>query len=115
MIDCDNYGEAGAIDYYGPQYQLPSPMGHGASYLFWTPRDFNKRDIFIMVTDNRKEMHEDFIKEFQYAAIADSITNPNAREFGSYILLLKNPSQKFRKVWEGYYESDREGTSIFHK
>ena len=114
MIDCDNYGEAGAIDYYGPKHGLPSPMSHGASYLFWTPRDFNKRDIFILVTDNRKEIYEDFIKEFQYAAIADSITNPNAREFGSYILLLKNPSQKFRKVWEDYYESLRRETSIFH-
>ena len=54
--------------------------------------DFNKNDNFLLVTDNRDEIHADFIKQFAYAAIADSITNPYAREYGSYILLLKKPS-----------------------
>lgn len=113
MIDCDNYGEAAAIDYYGRHFNLPSTMGNAASYLFWTPRDFNQRDIFILVTDDRNEIHEDFIKEFQSAVVADSVTNPNAREFGTYILMLKKPSQKFRKRWADYYENLRKGTSIF--
>jgi hypothetical protein len=114
ILDCDNYGESGAIDYYRLPYHLTSPMGHQASYLFWTPADFYKRDVFIMTTDDRGEIHEDFIKEFQYAAVVDSITNPYAREFGSYIILLKKPSQKFRKVWKDYYESLKQNTSLFH-
>jgi hypothetical protein len=115
ILDCDNYGEAGAIDYYGPLYHLTSPMGHQASYLFWTPADFYKKDTFILTTDYRAEIHEDFIHEFEYAAVVDSITNPYAREFGSYSILLKKPSQKFRKVWKDYYESLRQNTSSLHK
>ena len=65
--------------------------------------DFNKNDNFIMVTDYRNEIHEDYIKQFEYAAIADSITNPYAREYESYILLLKKPSAGFRKEWKDDY------------
>jgi hypothetical protein len=104
IIDCDSYGEAGAIDYYGPQYRLKPVMCHAASFLFWTDMGFNKNDNFILVTDSRNEIHADFVKNFVYAAIADSITNPNAREFGSYIILLKKPNAGFRKEWKDDYE-----------
>jgi hypothetical protein len=114
IIDCDNYGEAGAVDYFGPQFHLTPVMGHSASYLFWTPLDFYKKDVFIITTDYRAEIHESFIKEFKYAALADSITNPYAREYGSYIILLKYPSQKFRKVWKDEYESLKKDQSLFH-
>jgi len=114
VIECDNYGENAAVDYYGPLYNLGPTIGQSANYLFWTPlTDFYDKETFIIVTDDRNEIHEDFIKEFESAAVADSITNPYAREFGSYILLLKHPSAKFRKIWEGYYESARQKTSLF--
>jgi len=102
-IDCGNYGEAAAVEYYGQSYHLPPVMCHAASFLFWTRMDFNKNDNFIMVTDYRNEIHEDYIKQFEYAAIADSITNPYAREYESYILLLKKPSAGFRKEWKDDY------------
>ena len=114
ILDCDNYGEAGAVDYYGPAYHLPSPMGHSANYLLWMPRDFYKSNIVILATDNRKEIHEDFIREFHSAAVVDSITDPYAREFGSYIIVLKDPSEKFRKDWRAYYESLLQKTSSLH-
>jgi hypothetical protein len=114
VIDCDNYGEDAAVDYYGLQYQLSPAIGRSASYLFWTPlADFDDKDTFIIITDDRNEIHEDFIKEFETAFIADSITNPYAREFGSYIVLLRQPSQKFRKIWKGYYEYARQKTSVY--
>ena len=87
-------------------------MGHAASYLFWTPADFSsKADNFILTTDYRPEIHEDFIKEFQSATVVDSITNPYSREFGSYIIVFKKPSEKFRKVWQDHYESLKQGTA----
>jgi len=115
-IDCDNYGEGGAIDYYGRAENLASPFGHAASYLFWTPLSvFQTNDNFIMVSDYRAEIHEDFIKEFKSAKLVDSVTNPYAREFGSYIILLQQPSQKFRKDWQAYYETLQQKTSSYHK
>ncbi|TWJ01498.1 dolichyl-phosphate-mannose-protein mannosyltransferase [Mucilaginibacter frigoritolerans] len=114
VIDCDNYGEGAAIDHYGPLYHIGSPIGQSASYLFWTPlTDFYDRDTFVIVTDDRDEIHADFIREFESASVIDSITNRYSREFGSYIILLKQPSQKFRKIWKGHYESARQKTSLF--
>src|ERR1700722_1369928 len=114
IIDCDNYGEEGAVSYYGVPYHLPSPMGHSANFLFWVPPEFYKNNIVILVTDAREEIHADFIHEFKSAGIADSITNPYARENGSYIILLKNPSEKFRKDWKSYYDELKQKTSSFN-
>jgi len=116
IINCGgNYGEAAAVDYYGHLYHLPAPIGHGASYLNWSPLDFTKNNTFVMTTDDRGEIHADYLKEFQYAVVADSITNPYAREYGSYIMLWRNPSQKFRKYWRDYYRGLRDKASVFHK
>jgi hypothetical protein len=113
VIDADNYGEIGAVNYYGPGYALPTAMGHSASFLFWVPPDFFKSNIVILATDSRIVMQEAYVKEFKSSSIKDSITNPFARELGSYIILLKGPSEKFRKDWLAYYESLRRETSFF--
>ena len=113
-LDCGNYGEGGAIDYYGPAFHLPPAMGHAASYLLWTPEDFFRHDIFILVTDYREIINADWIRGFSSVSLADSITTPHAREFGSYIIVLKNPSEKFRQQWRDSYESLKKESSIFH-
>jgi hypothetical protein len=112
IIDCDNYGEEGAVVYYGSPYHLATPMGHSANFLFWIPADFYKSNIVILTTDDREEIHADFVREFKSAAVADSITNPYAREYGSYIILLRGPSEKFRKDWKAYYDGLRMKTSV---
>jgi hypothetical protein len=115
ILDADNYGEIGAINYYGSQYGLPNAMGHSASFLFWVPADFFKSNIVILATDFRPVMQEAYVREFQSSSIIDSISDPLAREWGSYIILLKWPSEKFRKDWLAYYESLRKETSLFNK
>jgi 4-amino-4-deoxy-L-arabinose transferase-like glycosyltransferase len=56
LLFCDNYGEAGAVNYYGPQYHLPPAYSADASFLYWIPEDFYKYQIFLLITDDRKEM-----------------------------------------------------------
>jgi hypothetical protein len=112
VIDGGNYGEAAALDYYGVELGLPPAMGHGANYLLWTADDFYTHNDFILTTDNRDELHGDFIKQFTYAAAADSINTPFAREFGSYIILMKQPTAEGRKIWKEYYEELRRKVSI---
>jgi len=113
--DGDNYGEMAAMDYYGPECHLPAAIGSSASYLLWTPNDFYKNNIVVLTTDYRKQMQLDYIREFRFAALVDSVTTPYAREFGSYIILLKGPSEKFRRDWRDSYASKRRKTSIFHQ
>ena len=103
ILDGGNYGEAGALDYYGPAYGLPPAMGHAANYLLWTPSGFYNHDTFILTTDNRNEIHDDFMKLFASATVTDSVSTPQAREFGSAIIVMKGPSAEARKRWAGYY------------
>jgi hypothetical protein len=113
IIDCDNYGIEGAVNYYGAGYDLAPLMGHGANFLLWVPQDFYKENVLILATDDRNEIHADFIKQFRSAMVIDSITNIYAREFGSYIILLKYPSDEFRLFWRSYYETLKIKTNTF--
>jgi hypothetical protein len=113
ILDCDNYGEAAGVDYYGRSYHLPEVICHQANYLFWVPPDFYKSSIVILATDYPQAMREDFVREFRFSKVMDSISNPLAREFGSRIILLKGPSQKSQKMWKDYYESLAKDTRAF--
>jgi hypothetical protein len=95
-----NYGESGAMDYYGPKYGLPPVMGQGAGYLLWTPAAFYDRDVFIFTTNDRGWVNGADRKKFAFAVVVDSVTHPFAREYGSYILLLKGPNAAVRQEWK---------------
>ena len=40
-IFCQNYGEAGAIDFFGPKFGLPSAISGHQNYFLWGPHDWN--------------------------------------------------------------------------
>jgi 4-amino-4-deoxy-L-arabinose transferase-like glycosyltransferase len=98
LLFCDNYGEAGAVNYYGPQYGLPPAYSDNASFLYWMPENY-QYDVLLLVTDDKDEMNHAFIKEFQSVKLMDSINNPYARENGSLIILFKGPSAVFRRAF----------------
>jgi hypothetical protein len=95
---CDNYGEAGAVNYYGPQYGLPPAYSDNASFLYWMPENY-QYNVLLLVTDDKEEMNHAFIREFESVKLMDSITNPYARENGSLIILFKGPSATFRRAF----------------
>ena len=99
LLFCDNYGQAGAVNYYGPQYGLPPAYSANASFIYWMPEDYYQYNTLLLVTDDQQEMEHPFIHEFASARLMDSVTNPYAREYGSLILLLKGPSPTFRKAF----------------
>ncbi|RBL91684.1 hypothetical protein DF182_03475 [Chitinophaga flava] len=99
LLFCDNYGEAGCVNYYGPKYHLPQTYSDNASFLYWMPRDFDRFEVLLLVTDDKEEMQHAFIKEFKEVRLVDSIANPYAREDGSLIILMKGPSDAFRKAF----------------
>ncbi|MDE3248356.1 MAG: glycosyltransferase family 39 protein [Bacteroidota bacterium] len=106
LIFCDNYGEAGAVSYYGHALGLPPAFSDNASFLYWLPAnpDF---DNLVLVTPDQLEMEHAFIRDFASAKLVDSITNPFARERGTLIILLKGPNQAFRDFFRKKLEADR--------
>ncbi|HEY2093491.1 MAG TPA: glycosyltransferase family 39 protein [Thermoanaerobaculia bacterium] len=55
----NDYGQAGAIDFYGPQYGLPKSIGGHLSYWFWGPRQYTG-DSLLVLGDDRKTLEEKF-------------------------------------------------------
>jgi 4-amino-4-deoxy-L-arabinose transferase-like glycosyltransferase len=97
ILFCDNYGQAGAVNYYGRKYNLPQAYSDNASFLYWIP-DSLKFDNVVLLTDDKNEMQHPFIKNFVSAESRDSVTNPYARENGDLIIVLKNGNADFKKM-----------------
>lgn len=106
LLFCDNYGQAGAVNFYAKKYKLPEAFSDNASFLYWLP-DKVPVDNILLVTDDKNEMQHDFIKMFSSAMLVDSITNRYARENGSLIILLKGGNDSFNKMFIEKLEKDK--------
>ncbi|HEU5366476.1 MAG TPA: glycosyltransferase family 39 protein [Hanamia sp.] len=107
FIFADNYGQAGAINYYGKKYNLPTVYSDNASFLYWLPDSLHIENL-LLISDDKQEMQHDFIKDFQSAVVSDSITHPYAREHGSLIIILKGANEKFNQMFKEKIKKDRE-------
>jgi hypothetical protein len=62
-----NYGQAGAIDLFGPQYGLPKAISAHQSYHFWGPRKYTGEVMIVM--DDRREVLETIFEHVEQVAI----------------------------------------------
>jgi hypothetical protein len=53
-IFAGNYGEAGAIDFFGPKYGLPKAISGHQGYYFWGPRN-TTGDVMILLQWDRSD------------------------------------------------------------
>jgi hypothetical protein len=52
-IFANNYGEAGAIDFFGPRYGLPSSISKAETYWLWGPRRYDGEIMIVLGSDGR--------------------------------------------------------------
>lgn len=105
-IFCNNYGMAGAVNYYGPRYNLPEAYSDNASFLYWLPAK-PKMQNFVLVSDDPNEQQHDFAKGFKAVVKVDSVTSEFAREKGDYIYLFKGADSNFRRFFEQKIAADK--------
>jgi hypothetical protein len=89
LVVCDNYGQAGAINYYSKQGI--KAVSFNADYINWF--DLNiKYDHLIRVKNasERNNELEETSPHFQKSRVSDSITNRFAREYGTTIFSFIN-------------------------
>jgi energy-coupling factor transporter transmembrane protein EcfT len=89
LILCDNYGQAGAINYYTKQNI--QAVSFNADYINWF--DFSKKYVNVIRIKegaDRKIEIKETSPYFKTSIVSDSITNPYAREFGTTIFLFKD-------------------------
>ncbi|MEP6927444.1 MAG: glycosyltransferase family 39 protein [Ginsengibacter sp.] len=105
FLFCDNYGEAGAVNYYRYKYHLPQVHSDNGSFLYWIPRNVHI-DNLILITDDKEEMQHPFIKQFASATVTDSVTNIYAREKGTLIIVFKGANEAFNKMFQEKIDKD---------
>lgn len=53
-IFAQNYGQAGAIDLFGPQHGLPPAISGHQSYFLWGPRDYTGESMIVLDDDQER-------------------------------------------------------------
>ncbi len=97
FIYCENYGQAGAITVIGKKYGLPEAICFSESFKYWIPKKFDP-DITSLVYIN-DELGEDIRQGFREVIKIGSITNPDAREYGTSVYLCRGPLGSFNAFW----------------
>jgi hypothetical protein len=87
LILCDNYGQAGAINYYTKEGI--KAVSFNADYINWF--NLEQQYINLIRIKNYKEKDKEFNETspyFESAILADSITNKYAREYKTMIFVF---------------------------
>jgi len=91
-----NYGEAGAIDYYGPALGLPKAISGHNSYYDWGPRGYSGGCVIIF-----GERATEFTAYFGQVERAAMITNPYAMavEQNVPVYICRKPIAPLSVLW----------------
>jgi hypothetical protein len=55
-IFANDYGEAAAIDFFGPRYGLPKSIGGPQNYWIWGPRDYTGESMIVLGEGHEQNM-----------------------------------------------------------
>ncbi len=55
-IFANNYGDGGAIDFFGPKYGLPKSIGNHQTYWIWGPRQYTGESIIVLGDKDERNM-----------------------------------------------------------
>jgi hypothetical protein len=91
-----NYGEAGAIDYYGPALGLPKAIGGHNSYFYWGPREYSGECMIIF-----GERSSEFITFFDDVQVAATINSAHAmpNEKSVVVYVCRKPRAPLSVLW----------------
>jgi hypothetical protein len=95
-IFANNYGEAGAIDFFGPRYGLPPAISPHNNYWLWGPGGATG-EVLIIVGGSRNEQHADF----RSVVLADTTKCDHCMPFenGAPIFVCLGLNQPLARRW----------------
>jgi hypothetical protein len=86
-IFAQNYGQAGAIDFFGPRYGLPHALSGHQTYFLWGPRDYSGNCLIVL--DDSREALESLFERVEY--VGKSADNPYALEREIPVFICHGP------------------------
>jgi hypothetical protein len=85
-----NYGQAGAIDFFGPKYGLPNAISGHQSYFLWGPRGYSG-DSMIVLDDRREKLEGLFASVEKVARVEHPYSMPYEHFDVFYCRGIKRP------------------------
>lgn len=90
-----NYGQAGAIDFFGRQYNLPKAISGHQSYFLWGPRDYTGEILIVLgASKTEAEKYCESVEE------KTEVNHPYSPSYEKYkIIVCRRTKQPLPEVW----------------
>lgn len=96
VIAADNYGEAGAIDYYGPAMGLPGAICASGSYWFFGPGAL-PGDVLLTIGVDESDLRQLYGSVQPAGRLVDSWAVPEEQDVRLYV--AKEPKVTLQQLW----------------
>ncbi len=94
-IFANNYGEAGAIDFFGPRLGLPKSICNHQSYWLWGPRDYDGGIVIVLGSDGTGDR-----EHFRSVEAVGRVEHPYSRRDEHFdIFLCRGLTGDLRQLW----------------
>jgi hypothetical protein len=94
-IFANSWGEAAAVDFYGPKYGLPPAISKHNNYWIWGPRNYDGSTMIVLRSDGSGDR-----AHFQSVEPAGRVEHPYSRRDEWFtIWLCRGPTFNLREVW----------------
>jgi 4-amino-4-deoxy-L-arabinose transferase-like glycosyltransferase len=95
-IFAQDYGQAGAIDFFGPRLGLPPALSGHQTYWIWGPRGYSGNCLIVL--DDSRERLEELFERVDYVGTSDA--NPYALEQEIPVYICRGAKfGTLEKVW----------------
>jgi hypothetical protein len=90
-----NYGQAGAIDLFGPALGLPRAISGHLSYYLWGPRGYTG-EVMIVLDDDRENLE----RLFRKVELAGRVYHPYSMPYQHFdVFVCRGPRQSLAALW----------------
>jgi len=108
LVICDNYGQAGALNYYN-RNKMPEAYSFNTDYIYWLPH-LNKIQNVLLVG---KRPGENVIQMFREFKLIGVVENEQAREKNTGIFLLTGANDLFTQFFYSKVDERKKKLDIF--
>ena len=94
-IFANSYGQAGAIDFFGPKYGLPQAISGHQNYWYWGPRGYTGETVIVLGSDGRGDR-----QHFATVETAGRVEHPYSRLDEHFdIFLCRRLNVNLQTLW----------------
>jgi hypothetical protein len=88
VIYCRNYGQAGALKFYGPEDFSKKVISDNGTFLLWIPEHLSFQNL-LFIGSHMPEKDDVVFQHFKKVSTIDSVTNTLSRQLGDKIILFE--------------------------